>query len=275
MPDPSGLPSKAGSGVAPPGGPPVAGLPMYDWPELRWATDALWQAIATRLRDAGIPAPAALDRGRTAAALWADPALVLGQTCGWPYVSSLRGRVRLVATPCYRAEGCDGPTYRSLILVRRDEPAAGLRAMTGRTAAVNDRASLSGWVALAAAMRRHAGGVPLRTVPSGSHRASMRMVADGAADLCAADAVCWALALRHDLEVTDRLRVLAATPPLPALPFICAAGLPWPADAIRAALDAALADPGIAEARDALLLAGTVALPDEAYDRVADLAAAA
>ena len=36
---------------------PVAGLPMYDWPEVRDAVDALWSAIVERLRANGIEAP--------------------------------------------------------------------------------------------------------------------------------------------------------------------------------------------------------------------------
>ena len=32
----------------------VASLPMYDFPEIRWATDALWQGIARHLRRHGV-----------------------------------------------------------------------------------------------------------------------------------------------------------------------------------------------------------------------------
>ena len=33
---------------------PVAGLPMYDWPEVHGAVDALWAAIGGRLREAEV-----------------------------------------------------------------------------------------------------------------------------------------------------------------------------------------------------------------------------
>ena len=36
---------------------------MYDFPWTAQANDALWAALATRLRDAGIDAPDALTRG--------------------------------------------------------------------------------------------------------------------------------------------------------------------------------------------------------------------
>ena len=38
----------------------VAALPMYDWPEVRAETDALWAAIGDGLRNAGLDAPAGI-----------------------------------------------------------------------------------------------------------------------------------------------------------------------------------------------------------------------
>jgi hypothetical protein len=52
------------------GHPPVASLPMYDWPELRWAHDQLWAAAAERLSARGIEAPEKLDRHRSAEEIW-------------------------------------------------------------------------------------------------------------------------------------------------------------------------------------------------------------
>ncbi|HJL83677.1 MAG TPA: hypothetical protein QGF43_07230, partial [Acidimicrobiales bacterium] len=42
---------------AAPAGGWVAGLSMYDWPEVRDEVDALWSAIARRLGEAGVDAP--------------------------------------------------------------------------------------------------------------------------------------------------------------------------------------------------------------------------
>ena len=82
---------------------------MYDWPEVQWAHDALWAAIAKRLQALGVEAPAMLDRLRPAEDVWLDPGLVLSQTCGWPYSTRLLDKVRIVATPVYEVEGCEGP----------------------------------------------------------------------------------------------------------------------------------------------------------------------
>jgi ABC-type phosphate/phosphonate transport system substrate-binding protein len=253
------------------GGALVAALPMYDWPELRWATDALWAALAERLRAGGIAAPDRLQRDLTLEAAWRHPCLLFGQTCGWPYVRMLRDLVTVVATPGYVAEGCAGTDYCSMILVRRDEPAEALCGLAGRTAAVNDPLSLSGCLALKLAITA-AGAAPPRVRLSGSHRESLRMVARGDADVCAVDAVCWALVRRHEPETAAALRVLAQTPAAPSLPFICAATTNAATLAtLRTALAAVLADPSLAEVRTALLLSGAMAVDEAAYDRVVAL----
>src|SRR5690606_24608272 len=70
-----------------PGGGAVTGavsLPMYDWPEIREATDQLWRAIRRQLADRGIDAPATLQRQGDPEAMWRDRVLLLSQTCGYP-----------------------------------------------------------------------------------------------------------------------------------------------------------------------------------------------
>ena len=67
----------------------LAALPMYDWPELRPATDRLWAAVRDGLRQRGVAAPEGLTRDVGLMAGWTDPGLVLGQTCGLPFVREL------------------------------------------------------------------------------------------------------------------------------------------------------------------------------------------
>lgn len=259
------------------GGPLVAGLPMYDWPEVDWATDALWSALAERLRAAGFEAPANLDRSLAPDDLWRHPRLLFGQTCGYPYATILRDAVAYVATPAYGADGCVGAAYSSMIVVRADEPAQTLAGMGGYVAAVNGPTSLSGCLALRLAIAEHGpGAMPARVRLSGSHRNSLRLVGAREADFCAIDAVCWALAHRHEAALVSGLRVLARTPPAPALPFICSAACaPQQLEQIRAALGAALSDPALDEVRAALLLTGVLAVDEAAYDRVGVLEQAA
>ncbi len=124
-----------------------------------------------------------------------------------------------------------------------------------RRLAVNTRHSMSGWIALredAKGLRERAASGPrgvgekrpprggagralpvLRTgeeeenaleiVETGGHRASIRAVAEGRADLAAIDCRAWALALRHEPCVRD-LVVVGWTTERPGLPFVTGAG---------------------------------------------------
>ena len=73
---------------------------MYDFPELRPAHAALWNAIAENLGKAGLDGiPDLLTFDGEPAALWQAPDLLLSQTCGLPLVTSLGNTVKVVATP--------------------------------------------------------------------------------------------------------------------------------------------------------------------------------
>ena len=120
-----------------PRGPLLASLSMYDWPQTHAQSDLLWAAIAQRLRAAGLDAPDALTRDKAPDAMWPSPDLVLGQTCGLPYVRGLRGRVALVGTPDYQVPDCDPGWYNSVIVVRSDELCENLSDFQNRRLAIN------------------------------------------------------------------------------------------------------------------------------------------
>ena len=248
---------------------------MYDLPAVRWATDAVWSALAAALAAQGVDAPAALDRRDAYQEVWRDPGLILSQTCGYPYITALRGEVQLVATPAYHAQGCDGARYASALVVRGDDPAESLGDLRGRRVAFNATNSQSGHNALRAAVAPLArdGRFFAGSIATGSHRASAAAVASGAADLCAVDCVTWALLRRHEPAAVAGLRVLGHTPSAPGLPLI--AGPAAPVLAIRRALGETMADPSLAAARDALLLTGCEVLPDSAYDAILTMERAA
>lgn len=256
----------------------LVSLPMYDFAELRAATDAFWSALRGQLAAAGIDAPRELAREDDHAAPWADPALLFSQTCGYPYAMRLRGRARLVATPVYRAPGCEGPRYSSAIVVRADDPAGTLAGLRGRRAAVNAPDSQSGMNALraAAAPLAVAGRFFGAVVETGSHAASALAVAEGRADVAALDCVSWAHLAALRPRLGGALRVIGFTPSAPALPFITAAARSEGTVAtLRAALRAVMADETLAPVRAALLIEGVEILPDAAYDEIAAMEAAA
>jgi ABC-type phosphate/phosphonate transport system substrate-binding protein len=252
---------------------PVASLPMYDWPELQAAHQSLWSAIAERLRTFGIAAPASLDQSRSFDSVWRDAGLVLSQTCGFPFSTRLRGIVRLVGTPAYDVPGCEGAYYSSMIVTRNSEPAESLAGLSGKRFAYNAADSLSGYLALRAAMKEVRIDPDAATwIETGAHRASVRAVAEELADVAAIDTVCWALALRHEPEASSRLKVIGKTPMRPGLPFITAVERPdSEVEAIQLALKEVMVDKAMEKARQALHITGLGLFNEFDYGPIAAL----
>ncbi|CAN7413795.1 PhnD/SsuA/transferrin family substrate-binding protein [Phenylobacterium sp. LjRoot219] len=248
---------------------PIAALQMYDGPQLQAANDALWRAVAERLTAEGVAdVPAQLTRAPDLAATWSSPALLLAQTCGYPLIKGLGDRVQLVATPRYRAPGCEGPFRRSAVVVRAHDPADRLAELRGARCAVNDAMSDSGMNLLRAAVAPLADGRAFfqEVVITGSHLASAEAVAGGDADVAALDAVSYAHLRRFRPELAWRLRRLAWTERTPGLPLITAATTPAATlAALRRALAGVAADPRFAEVRETLLLDGFSPLPLHYY----------
>ena len=248
---------------------------MYDLPLFRSATDELWSAIAQALRSQSMSdVPDALSRDAEPEALWTDPDLLLAQTCGLPLVTLLAGRVRFVATPIYSVDGCSGGDYRSWLVVRGGDGRHSIADLEGSVAAVNAPHSQSGANALAAMTAPVAKGraffADLRL--TGAHTASLAAVRSGAADCAAIDCVTWALLAQSVPEVLAGLEILAASPPVPSLPFIT--GLERDDATImtlRQALTTAGADPQAADACRSLGFAGIAATDAAPYQRVRDM----
>ncbi|MFN4170548.1 MAG: phosphate/phosphite/phosphonate ABC transporter substrate-binding protein [Pseudorhodobacter sp.] len=239
----------------------IAALPMYDFGDLPAANDQFWALIRDGLRAQGQDAPEALTHGAPDLwPVWQSPALVLAQTCGYPYRARLHGKVTLVATPDYGLPGCPPGHYCSVYIARIGDPRGDLAEFDGAGFAYNEPLSQSGW----AAPTTHAAGLGLSLRPvlkTGAHRASALAVAEGRADLAALDAVTWRHLERLD-PVAARLRVVGRTPPTPGLPLICAAGVD--AAALRGALAEAVA--GLPDGpRLVLGLRGIVEIPASAY----------
>jgi ABC-type phosphate/phosphonate transport system substrate-binding protein len=207
----------------------IAALPMYDWPETQDLNNVLWSRIAAGLKSAKIDTPVALTRSADLLAIWLSPDLLLAQTCSYPLETSLRHKVRYVATPSYDVEGCEiQGHYRSVILKagREKNEAVPLSAdaalpnwLADARLAINGLDSMSGYHALkrdAEAAGRHFPSIPVLT---GSHRASIVAVANGNADYCAVDCVSWAMALEHEPSA-KHVYVAGWTKSRPGLPLI-------------------------------------------------------
>ena len=240
-------------------------LSMYDFPQFRAATDALWAALRDRLRARGISAPEGLTRGGDLGEQWRDPALLLGQTCGYPYWTGLRDRLDVLATPIYDFEGCEGPTHCSFIVARADDPRATLAQFRGARAAVNGFDSNTGMNLFRAAVAPFAQGGRFfgKVVVTGAHAASLVALVEARADLAAIDCVTFGL-LRP-----EGVKVVARTPRSPALPFVTSRATPYPH---RVALREALRD---LSPQPILGLAGVAFIDETAYARVEDIERAA
>ena len=238
----------------------IASLPMYDPPPLRVANDALWGLIRNALRAKGMAAPDALTRSGELWDHWTDPALVLSQTCGFPYRARLVGQVSLIGSPDFGVPDCPPGYYCSVFLVRKNDPRRRLADFDGALLAYNDGLSQSGWAAPQTEARLR--GLRFVTGPrTGGHALSARAVAEGRADIAALDAVTWANLQTFD-PVSEALVEIDRTEATPVLPYISAkghdAGMVF--DAIAAAI--AALPPGT---RQSLRLRGIVDIPADRY----------
>lgn len=125
---------------------------MYDWPELRGETDALWARMRRRFLDHGIDAPENLVRrnadlppvpggirssdgtviaadpatldpdGFDLSVLWRHPDLLISNTCWGPMELGLEPHVQVIGQSDYDGiEGGAGALYCSAIIARKGE----------------------------------------------------------------------------------------------------------------------------------------------------------
>lgn len=242
----------------------IASLPMYDFPEVRPATDMFWAGLAKRLGTSIV-----LTRSEQWTEAWERQDLLFSQTCGYPFTHGFRGRLKLVATPHFDADGCEGPNYRSILFARQ---AGSLRSFKGRVAAFNNRDSMSGMLALQLVFSPLAeqGHFFSRAVETGGHFASLAAVQSGAADICAIDCVTVALARRYRPTALAGLVEMIHSPLVPCLPYVTVAG---DIVALRDALAEVFRDESLASARAALMLKGFSLLDVVDYDDIVALEA--
>jgi ABC-type phosphate/phosphonate transport system substrate-binding protein len=208
-------------------------LPMYDWPELQSAWDVFWHHVMNRLRGSGINSPDRMQRNANFKDDWTDPRLLLGQACGWPFVSRLSNHVVPIARFDFGLPEAKPGHYHSVFIRQkgRSYPESNqietLLAQNCVQIAINDEDSQSGFRAFGELLAQ-----PI-TIPrtcvlvTGSHRASIRAVALGEADIAAIDAVTWRFALAHE-PLANQVEVIGRSRTVPGLPLITAQNFqPW------------------------------------------------
>ncbi len=237
-----------------------ASLPMYNLPEMRAVNAAFWRAMRTEAERLGVAGlPHALDFGRKPVPAEIEPDTLFTQVCGWPLQTIYAGQAVVLGVPVYAAAHCDGPVHAGIFVVHREAAYSTVADLRGCDFVFNSVHSNSGMNLARRTVADLAGGQPFFGAISETHSqpGNLERVARREADATCVDCVTYAFFVRHRPAAAANLRMLAATPPTPAIPFVTAAATPAP---VRTALTDALARvanaPEWAEARAGLMLEG-------------------
>lgn len=200
-----------------------ASLPWYDLPEIREVTDRFWSCLAGNLRERGFKqVPEKINRELPYDQQWTSGRLLFSQACGYDVLLAYRNCLRLVVTPTYTVAGCRHGFYSSVLVVRREAPIEHIGELRGSRCVVNSPSSHSGMNmlrALFAAMQQN-GRFFSAVLHSGSHEASLRMVAEGFADVASIDHLTYALIERYRPSALRETRVLCCSMRTPAPPYV-------------------------------------------------------
>ena len=244
-----------------------AELPMYSAPERVAQASEAWLARifevlgAQRLQGVALELPE----------LWLSPQLLLAQTCGYPLMTLLRGKVRLIGRPVYELPHSADGLHCSLLVVRADDPRGSLADFLGSHGLINSEDSNSGMNLLrhAVAPLQRDGQFFSRVSLTSGHRHSLRFLKEGHGDLAAIDSVTYDYLARDASAEVSGLRILTRTAHGPCLPFITALSVDVAqAEVIRHALNQALSDlPDVAQA---LAISQVLAAHEDDYQILLD-----
>ena len=225
----------------------IAELLMYTAPEPIHRANERW--LARILEHLGETCSDA--EGLSLMEMWLSPHLLLTQTCGYPLMTALRGKVRVLGRPRYELPDSSGGNHCSLILGRVDDPRQTLADFRGSRGVINGHDSNSGMNLLRhrlAPLQRD-GRFFAEVGISGSHRESLRWLREDLADLAAIDSVTFACLARYAKEEVIGLRVIDRSALSPTLPYITAATVSdQQAEGLLRAMNQALCElPDVAE----------------------------
>ncbi|QIE28467.1 ABC transporter, phosphonate, periplasmic substrate-binding protein (plasmid) [Caballeronia sp. SBC2] len=169
-----------------------------------------------------------VDPGTSLQEFWLRDDLLLSQTCGYPLVRALGGRVQLVTTPVFTIDGCEAGDYHSVLVARAAAQVTSLAQCRGLRAAYNTPDSNSGMNLLRGAVAPLAGGRPFfaSVIETGGHLASLQALQDDHADIAAIDCVSFAFVLEHVPDLARGLVEIGTTRSSPGLPLIASKRVP-------------------------------------------------
>jgi ABC-type phosphate/phosphonate transport system substrate-binding protein len=247
---------------------------MYNFPEMRAANARFWEALRGLLIEDGLrDVPETLTFERRPVPERLEPAMLFSQTCGYPLETVFKGQAVRLGAPVYAVPGCDGPTHCAFFLVRRDSPTASLADLKGGVFLLNSPVSNSGMNLPRRALAEIAGGKAFfgKVIETGGHPASLERLLRGEGDAASIDCVTYAFWRQYRPAEAARVRILAQTPPSPAIPFVTSVATPRATvEILRSALRTLGAEPRYAAVRAGLMIAGIEDVPDAAYRGLLD-----
>ncbi|MBI3517643.1 MAG: PhnD/SsuA/transferrin family substrate-binding protein [Proteobacteria bacterium] len=252
---------------------------MYNLPEMRAVNAAFWAALRGLLAEAGVaglaepllPADLTTDQPPVPERIGDD--VLFSQTCGYPLETLYKGQAIKLGAPCYDVPGCGGPTHCGVFIVPADSAARTLADLRGKNFVFNSVRSNSGMNLPRRALADLAGGQKFfaSCTATGSHPGNLDRIARGEADATAVDNVTYAFWARYRPETAARTRILAQTPPSPAIPFVTSVATPPATVAIlRDALRRLAREPRFATVRGDLLIKDIVEVPEARYQALLD-----
>ena len=203
--------------------------------------------------------------------LWLSGHLLLAQTCGYPLMTLLQGKVRLVGRPVYELPHSAAGNHRSLLMVRADDPRIELKDFFGSHGLINSEDSNSGMNLLrhALAPLQRDGRFFADVSLTGGHRLSLRALKERRGDLAAIDSVTYDYLARDASEEVAGLRILTRSAGSPCLPFITAASADIAkAEDIRQAMNHALLE--LPEVARVLAISQVMPASEEDYQVLLD-----
>lgn len=250
----------------------IASLPMYDFPEVRHATDALWQSMERHFRREGIAqVPHRLVHDQYLNSLWSDDELLISQCCGYNIVHRYKDHLQVLATPWFNAPGCFEGNYASTIVVHENSLHRDVVDMLGTVVVINGPESHSGMNALFSLVAPYSrdGRFFAEVKISGSHAQSLSALEKGDADVASVDCVTYELLRRYRPAAIGGTRALGLTYTTPAPPYVTRANVSTDTEArMKNAQLATFADATLSDVRRTLLLADIEISSAEVYHRI-------
>lgn len=255
-----------------------ASLPMYDFPEVRKATDAWWSGVAKYMRQAGVEnPPTTLQHDIGVKALWEDENLFLSQCCGFDVVFGFKDTLTPLLITDWHATGCEEGQYSSWIVVHEDSDYQHLSELYNKIAVINSQESHSGMHALLALVQPYSQVQDKERAffrhihESGAHVDSLAAVIAKQADVAAIDCITYALLKEYRPTALSGTRIIGQTDYAPAHPYVTRSHTSTETQQrMKEALNAAFNDHALNAARDTILLKQGLFDRNNDYQKIAD-----